>query len=74
MSNIVSLPKMSERESTNRVCDKNARLQSFMIHMGGYVLRRCREKFFLEHFSLVITSGVVKNTYSHWGTACNLLI
>lgn len=74
MSNLVSLPKMSERESTNRVCDKNARLQSFMIYIGGYVLKRCREKFLLECFSLIITSGIVKNTYSHWGTACNLLI
>lgn len=74
MSNLVSLPKMSERESTNRWCDKNARLQSFMIHIGGYILRRGREKFLLEHFSLPITSGMVKNAYRHWGTACNLLI
>lgn len=40
MSNLVSLPKLSERESTNRESDKTARLQMFMIHSGGYVLRR----------------------------------
>lgn len=64
MSNLVLLPKMSERESTNTGCDQNAK---------GYVLRS-REKFFLERFSLIVASGAVQNTRVHWGTARNLLI
>lgn len=73
MSNLVSLPKMSERESTNRVCDKDARLQLFMIPVGGCVLRRCRQKFFLRRFSPIIPWGVVEHTHSHWGTVCSRL-